>query len=182
MAKYEYAGHPSSRRTYYCKITQNLRQRVIDNALISSYPSMPKPFSSFTLSPHLPPNIRCRIWRHALPGPRIVQLRKIHSNHSAMLLQSITDNLLQVSTESRQRDSTRSLCQKSHNEANDLANSVDQIRMGHCSYQRSGFQSWLRWLVDNWGSSDGNTNTRGRGITVEQLFMSRAVSCRLWRL
>ncbi|PMD42034.1 hypothetical protein L207DRAFT_510343 [Hyaloscypha variabilis F] len=56
----------------------NLHSLVV-NASIASYHAEPKATGSFELFPKLPPEIRLKIWQHAISVPRIVDFEKIPS-------------------------------------------------------------------------------------------------------
>ncbi|KAL2059895.1 hypothetical protein VTL71DRAFT_10050 [Oculimacula yallundae] len=103
---------PSSRPDYvgeeYRRLTTNLRGRLASNVKTADYIGMRTSERVFTCFAKLPPSIRRRIWRHELPGTRIIELqrKKESDTHqsSSMPCQYVPKNpppLLQTCRESR---------------------------------------------------------------------------------
>ncbi|KAH7395479.1 hypothetical protein BKA64DRAFT_59955 [Cadophora sp. MPI-SDFR-AT-0126] len=97
---------PGSMRRQYLHLTTNFRQTLVRNLGIVEYAGMPVSPRVFTCFARLPTETRRRIWRFALPGPRIVELEKrgILDFSGVMSWQYVPRNLpplLQTCRESR---------------------------------------------------------------------------------
>ncbi|CZS97355.1 uncharacterized protein RCO7_00273 [Rhynchosporium graminicola] len=66
--------NPTTWRELYRHLTTTLRKTLVDNIDIAEYIGMPTSQESFTRFARLPAEVHGRIWRFALPGPRIVEL------------------------------------------------------------------------------------------------------------
>jgi hypothetical protein len=74
MSNYEHAWDPASRRIQYKRLSANVRNNFFDSIKHAEYASLPTTTASFKHFTKLPPEIRARIWRYAIPGPRIIEL------------------------------------------------------------------------------------------------------------